>query len=59
MLLRINERGKWIRDLNKLSEDEKAQQDDEIFQTARLINAASYANVVLSDYLVGILGTVR
>ncbi|KAF8323486.1 heme peroxidase [Cantharellus anzutake] len=27
--------------------------------TARLINSASYANVVLSDYLSGILGTVR
>ena len=59
MLLRINERGKWTRDLGKLSEDDKLQQDEEIFQTARLINAGSYANVVLSDYLSGILGTVR
>ncbi|KAF8337113.1 heme peroxidase [Cantharellus anzutake] len=35
------------------------KQDHEIFNTARLINSATYASVVLGDYLSAILGTVR
>jgi hypothetical protein len=31
-------------------------QDDEIFNVARLINAAHFANIVFSDYLAAILG---
>jgi linoleate 10R-lipoxygenase len=58
---RINERGTWTSDLETLLKDpaKLLQQDDEIFNTARLINAVTYANVILSDYLAGILGTVR
>lgn len=59
MLLSINEKGKWKSDLSKLTPEQITQQDYEIFNTARLINAWTYANVVLGDYLAGILGTVR
>lgn len=63
MLLRINERGRWNQDIEALkkSADPKAveKQDYEIFNTARLINSLTYANVVLGDYLAAILGTVR
>lgn len=59
MLLQINEKGKWTADLASLSEDKMKQQDYEIFNTARLINSFTYANVVLGDYLACILGTIR
>lgn len=61
MLLKINERGNWTSDIDALAKDSAklAEQDEAIFQTARLINAGFYANVVLGDYLAAILGTVR
>ncbi|KAF9512279.1 hypothetical protein BS47DRAFT_1394408 [Hydnum rufescens UP504] len=61
ILLSINQRGSWTADLKSLAANKKKllKQDEEIFQTARLINSAFYANVVLSDYLAGILGTQR
>lgn len=59
MLLTINEKGTWVQDISSLSEDKLKKQDYEIFNTARLINSFTYANVILSDYLAGILGTVR
>ncbi|KAF8307548.1 heme peroxidase [Clavulina sp. PMI_390] len=59
MLLAINERGHWSSDLASLTPAQIQQQDYEIFNTARLINAFTYANVVMGDYLAGILGTVR
>ena len=34
-------------------------QDEEIFQTARLVNCAWFAGVVFSDYFSAILGLVR
>lgn len=72
-LLQINERKSW-KDPSLFTADEKTKtiyteephyktqlekQDYEIFQTARLINSLTYANVVLSDFLGGILGTQR
>ncbi len=57
--MRINERGTWQKDTSKLSKEELIKQDHEIFNTARLINASTYANVVLGDFLSAILGTVR
>lgn len=71
-LLQINERKTW-KNISEFNEDEKREliysgenyqtvlekQDYEIFQTARLINSLTYANVVLSDFLSGILGTQR
>ena len=59
LLLRINERGTWTKDLSTLDEKSLANQDNEIFNTARLINSATFAFVILGDYLAAILGTVR
>lgn len=68
-LLAINERNTWTSDLVALKADTKdvytnenykntlEKQDYEIFQTARLINSLTYANVMLSDFMAGILGT--
>lgn len=71
-LVNINERGTW-KDASTFTPEEKTEkrfthpdystqlekQDYEIFQTARLINSLSYASVVLSDFLSGILGSQR
>lgn len=63
-LLDINERGTW-KDPSLFPADDAAtekkleQQDEEIFQTARLINCAWFANVVFSDYFAAILGLTR
>lgn len=70
-LLAINEKKTWTDDLEALGQlkdkyfdseyytNKLEKQDYEIFQTARLINSLTYANVVLSDFLSGILGTQR
>ncbi|KAF8316120.1 heme peroxidase, partial [Clavulina sp. PMI_390] len=62
MLLSINERGLWNQDIAEVQAGDPEllkKQDYEIFNTARLINSLTYANVVLGDYLAAILGTVR
>ncbi|KAL5512887.1 hypothetical protein ACEPAH_3285 [Sanghuangporus vaninii] len=63
-LLDINERGTWVDPDTLRADDPKRdeklkQQDEEIFQTARLINCGWFANVVFSDYFSAILGFVR
>ena len=58
-LLQINERGQWNKDLTKLSDKDREQQDEEIFQTARLIMCGFFTTVIFSDYLTSILGLVR
>ena len=64
MLLQLNERGTW-RDPDSIPKDEPhrqdkiIQQEEEIFQTARLINCGWFATVVFSDYFCSILGLVR
>ncbi|KAG8990745.1 hypothetical protein FRB94_013112 [Tulasnella sp. JGI-2019a] len=58
-LLAINERGTWNSDLSSMTEDQKKAQDEDLFQTARLVNCGMVINVVLSDYLSSILGLVR
>ncbi|KAG8883882.1 hypothetical protein FRB97_005720 [Tulasnella sp. 331] len=58
-LLAINERGTWTSDLSSLSDEQKKQQDEDIFQTTRLVNCGTVINIVLSDYLSSILGLVR
>ncbi|CAG8729471.1 12445_t:CDS:2, partial [Acaulospora colombiana] len=57
-LLEINEKKKWT---NPPPKDPKAlrDQDDEIFNIARLINCAWFAGIVFSDYLAAILGLSR
>jgi linoleate 10R-lipoxygenase len=62
-LLEINERGNYI-DPSVPSEfssvtERLLHQDEEIFQTARLINSTWFVSVVFSDYLDTILGLVR
>ncbi|TRM65543.1 heme peroxidase [Schizophyllum amplum] len=59
-LLEINERQRWV-DPSELVDDEKAlmEQDEEIFQTARLINCGWFGSAVFADYVHCILGLVR
>jgi linoleate 10R-lipoxygenase len=63
-LLEINERGTWIDPSKLTSGDPKknarlVDQEEEIFQTARLINCAWFGAIVFSDYFSCILGLVR
>ncbi|MBW0561260.1 hypothetical protein O181_100975 [Austropuccinia psidii MF-1] len=58
-VLQLNERNQWQPDLSKLTQDERQQQDDEIFGTARLVNCAHFAGIVLSDYILAILNTIQ
>ncbi|KAJ7833862.1 heme peroxidase [Mycena olivaceomarginata] len=55
MLLKINERGRWS-DPPTASPKLRVQQDEEIFQTARLVNCGHFRSIVVSDYAVGLLG---
>jgi linoleate 10R-lipoxygenase len=62
-LLEINERGHYI-DPSKPTDDpdwkkKLPDQDEEIFQIARLVNCTWFASVVFSDYFSCILGLVR
>ena len=55
-LLEINERRRWVHPndnhaWNKLTEEQKMTQDDQIFNTARLINCGHFASAVFGDYL--------
>ncbi|KAH9930892.1 heme peroxidase, partial [Fomitopsis serialis] len=42
-----------------LDEKARAMQDDELFHRARLVNSAFFAQVILGDYVGGILGLTR
>ncbi|ESK84894.1 heme peroxidase [Moniliophthora roreri MCA 2997] len=58
-LLEINERGTF-RDPSKIeSREELMKQDEELFQTARLVNCGWFGSAVFSDYVSCILGLVR
>ncbi|CAL1714626.1 unnamed protein product [Somion occarium] len=63
-LLEINERGTFV-DPDNMSRDDPnhdqklQKQDEELFQTARLINCTWFASAVFSDYFSAILGLVR
>ncbi|KAF7351921.1 Heme peroxidase [Mycena venus] len=54
MLLKIKERGRWS-DLPTANPKLRAQQDEEIFQTARLVNCGHFRSIVVNDYAVGLL----
>ncbi|THH11068.1 hypothetical protein EW145_g888 [Phellinidium pouzarii] len=58
MLLQINERQRWT---NPPPTDPKkrAQQDEEIFQTARLVNCGHFIALIFGDYVAGFLGLGR
>ncbi|KZT27896.1 linoleate diol synthase [Neolentinus lepideus HHB14362 ss-1] len=63
-LLEINERG-WYIDPDSIGPEDPEKnaklmaQEEDIFQTARLINAGWFGSVVFSDYFSCILGLVR
>ncbi|CUA76356.1 prostaglandin-endoperoxide synthase 2 [Rhizoctonia solani] len=57
-ILEINEQGKW-KNPPPESAGERAAQDEEVFQTARLINCGSFMSVILGDYVAGFLGLGR
>lgn len=57
-LFRENERG-WYKPWNQLDDEQKKKQDQDLFHTAKLVNCAFFANVVLHDYLRAILGLTR
>ena len=58
MLLSINERGRWS---NPPPADplKRAMQDEEIFQTARLVNCGHFMALIFGDYVAGFLGVGR
>ncbi|KAF9530418.1 linoleate diol synthase [Crepidotus variabilis] len=63
-LLEINERGTFV-DPATINQDDPASkakllaQEEEIFQTARLVNCGWFGMIVFSDYFSAILGLVR
>ncbi|KAF8512919.1 linoleate diol synthase [Gautieria morchelliformis] len=61
-LLDINERGGYVDPETLKGSDKEAArlaQDDEIFNTTRLVNCMWFAQIVFSDYFAAILGLVR
>ncbi|KAH9926861.1 heme peroxidase [Fomitopsis serialis] len=64
MLLQLNERKQWT-DPDLIPKDDPQRtmkllkQEEDLFQTARLINCGWFATVVFSDYFCSILGLVR
>jgi len=54
----INERGTY-QDVSKLSGAALAAQEEDLFQTARLVNCGWFGTVIFSDYVSCILGLVR
>ena len=58
MLLLINENGRWS-DPPPTDPKALAQQDEEIFQTARLVNCGHFMALIFGDYVAGFLGLPR
>ena len=58
MLLKINEKKNW-KDPDSLSDAKRAEQDEEIFQTARLVNCGHFMALIFGDYVAGFLGLGR
>jgi linoleate 10R-lipoxygenase len=58
MLLSINERGYW-KNPSTLTADQRIVQDEEIFQTARLVNCGHFMSLIFGDYVAGFLGLGR
>ncbi|KAJ7074134.1 linoleate diol synthase [Mycena amicta] len=54
----INERGTY-RDPTTLTDENRSAQDEELFQTARLVNCGWFGSVIFSDYFSAILGLGR
>ncbi|KAJ7089111.1 heme peroxidase [Mycena epipterygia] len=58
MLLKINERGRWS-DPPPLDSKLRVHQDEELFQTAKLINCGHFINLIIGDYAAGFLGLLE
>ena len=58
MLLKINERKRWS-DPPPEDAAQLAKQDEEIFQTARLVNCGHFISLIFGDYVAGFLGLGR
>ncbi|KAH7335744.1 heme peroxidase [Rhizoctonia solani] len=57
-LLKNNEQGRWFNPPPD-NVSQRMTQDEELFQTARLINCGSFMSVVLNDYVAGFIGNTR
>lgn len=58
MLLSINEKGTW-QDPPPVDAVLREKQDEEIFQTARLVNCGHFMALIFGDYVAGFLGLGR
>lgn len=58
MLLKINEKKKW-NDPATLDDAGRAKQDEDLFQTARLVNCGHFMALIFGDYVAGFLGLGR
>ncbi|TFK61373.1 heme peroxidase [Pluteus cervinus] len=54
-LLQINEHGRWT-DPPPTDLQKRAEQDEELFQTAKLVNCGQFMGLVMDDYVAGFLG---
>ncbi|KJA20426.1 hypothetical protein HYPSUDRAFT_166972 [Hypholoma sublateritium FD-334 SS-4] len=57
-ILKINERGAWS-DPPPTDPALRAKQDEEIFQTARLVNGGHFINSITGDYAAGFMGSAE
>ncbi|KAG8993271.1 hypothetical protein FRB90_000735 [Tulasnella sp. 427] len=57
-LLEINENGTFVNP-PPTEKAKKDKQDEDLFQTARLVNSGFFMQTILADYLAAILGLVR
>ncbi|KAG6848129.1 hypothetical protein H0H93_003124, partial [Arthromyces matolae] len=57
-LLQINEHKRWS-DPPPSNPEQRSRQDEEIFQTAKLINCGHFISVVLGDYVASFLGAAE
>jgi len=55
-ILKINERKRWS-DPPPTDEAKRALQDEEIFQTAKLVNCGHFMSAIMGDYVAGFLGS--
>ncbi|PPQ85481.1 hypothetical protein CVT25_006638 [Psilocybe cyanescens] len=55
-ILKINERKRWS-DPPPTDQARLALQDEEIFQTARLVNCGHFMSAIMGDYVAGFLGS--
>ncbi|SJL08734.1 related to Psi-producing oxygenase A [Armillaria ostoyae] len=58
ILLKINERKRWS-DPPPADPQQRALQDEEIFQTARHVNCGHFISLIFGDYVAGFLGLPR